>query len=176
MNYKEELIKDKLPRHVAVIMDGNGRWARKKNAPRIFGHKNGVTAVREIVEAAGELGIKYLSLYAFSQENWSRPKTEIEALMKLLISAIDSERKKLNDNNVRLRIIGDWNSLPGDVSLKLKKLVDSTSGNKIMGILEDINNQGETIIVVTHDPNISKRARRILQIQDGVVREEHASG
>ncbi|MFC2120178.1 isoprenyl transferase [Bacteroidota bacterium] len=135
MNYKEELIKDKLPRHIAVIMDGNGRWARKKNAPRIFGHKNGVTAVREIVEASGEIGIKYLSLYAFSQENWSRPKAEIEALMKLLISAIDSEKKKLNDNNVRLRIIGDWDSLPGDVSLKLRKLVDSTSENTGLNVI-----------------------------------------
>ncbi|MFC2118207.1 isoprenyl transferase [Bacteroidota bacterium] len=135
MNYKEELIKDKLPQHIAVIMDGNGRWARKKKAPRIFGHKNGVTAVREIVEASGEIGIKYLSLYAFSQENWSRPKAEIEALMKLLISAIDSEKKKLNDNNVRLRIIGDWDSLPGDVSLKLRKLVDSTSENTGLNVI-----------------------------------------
>ena len=147
MDYKEKLIKENLPRHIAIIMDGNGRWARKKNAPRIYGHKNGVTAVREVVEAAGELGVKYLSLYAFSQENWNRPKAEIDALMKLLISAIDSERKKLNDNNVRLRIIGDWDSLPKDVSIKLKKLVEATSENDGLNVVLAISYSSKWEIV-----------------------------
>lgn len=129
MNYKERLIKERLPVHVAVIMDGNGRWARKRNAPRIFGHKNGVTAVKETVEAAGELGIKYLTLFAFSTENWNRPKSEIDALMKLLVNSIENEKKKLIENNVRFNMIGDRESLPDDVLNKIDELESITSEN-----------------------------------------------
>jgi len=129
MDIKEKLIKEQLPHHVAVIMDGNGRWARKRGAPRIYGHKNGVTAVRETVEAAGELGIKYLTLFAFSTENWNRPKKEIDALMNLLVSSIDKEKKKLIENNVRLLIIGDREALPMEVNDRLDELSDITASN-----------------------------------------------
>ena len=102
MELKNKIDNSKLPQHVAVIMDGNGRWAKKKGNQRIFGHKNGVAAVRETVEAAAEIGIKFLTLYAFSTENWNRPKAEVNALMHLLISTMNSEVETLIKNNVRL--------------------------------------------------------------------------
>ncbi len=103
---------EKVPSHVAIIMDGNGRWAEQRGSHRIFGHQNGVNAVREAVEAAGELGVKYLTLYAFSTENWNRPKAEVDALMELLVSTIHGEVEKLSKNKVRLHVIGDLDSLP----------------------------------------------------------------
>lgn len=120
---------ERLPRHIAVIMDGNGRWAKKKGNMRIFGHQNGVKAVRETVEAAAELGIKYLTLYAFSTENWNRPRTEVDALMTLLLSTIHSETRTLMDNQVRLQVIGDVASLPKKVAAELQRLIGLTSGN-----------------------------------------------
>jgi undecaprenyl diphosphate synthase len=129
MSLKEKLIREKLPRHVAIIMDGNGRWARKKGANRIFGHQNGITPVHEVVEASGELGIDFLTLYAFSTENWGRPLEEIEALMGLLVSTIKKETKKLMDNNVKLRTIGDMNKLPELTRKELLNLVEKTSNN-----------------------------------------------
>lgn len=129
MTVKEQLIKDKLPRHVAVIMDGNGRWARQKGAVRVFGHKHGVRPVHEVVEASGELGIEYLTLYAFSTENWGRPKEEIDALMGLLVSTIKKEAHKLNENNVKLISIGDLNSLPETPRSELKGLIEQTKNN-----------------------------------------------
>jgi len=126
---KEQLDLNRLPRHVAVIMDGNGRWAQKKGNPRIYGHRNAITAVRETVEAAGELGIKYLTLYAFSTENWDRPRTEIDALMSLLVTTISKETKTLLENDVRLRIIGDFTSLPEKVAVHLKEAIERTENN-----------------------------------------------
>ena len=120
MDLLEQIDKSNLPEHIAIIMDGNGRWAQKKGNQRIFGHKNGVKAVRDVVEASGELGIKYLTLYAFSTENWNRPKTEVDALMGLLVSTINSETKTLIENNVRLRTIGNTDGLPTNVKNNLK--------------------------------------------------------
>ena len=125
----EQISKDKLPLHVAVIMDGNGRWAEKKGNNRIFGHQNGVRAVREIVEAAAELGIEYLTLYAFSTENWKRPREEIDALMSLLVNSIHNEIQTLNDNKVRLLMIGESGSLPPEVRKQLENAIKSTSIN-----------------------------------------------
>lgn len=130
MNFKEKLTNLNIPEHVAVIMDGNGRWAKKKGNQRIFGHKNGVAAVRETVEAAGEIGVKFLTLYAFSTENWSRPKAEVDALMNLLINAIKNEEKTLMKNNVRVKHIGDINSLPQNVAQKLNLIIEKTAQNK----------------------------------------------
>ena len=104
---KSMIYKERLPRHVAIIMDGNGRWAKKMGRDRLFGHRNGVESVRQVVEAAGELGIEYLTLYAFSTENWKRPKHEIDGLMVLLSNTISNETRKLNENNVRLLVIGN---------------------------------------------------------------------
>ena len=129
MNWKEQIDKAKLPRHIAIIMDGNGRWAQKKGNNRIFGHKNGVKAVRDTVEGAGEVSVEYLTLYAFSTENWRRPKNEINALMSLLISTIDSEVPNLNKNNVKLKAIGDINSLPNEVAGNLQEAIDATAQN-----------------------------------------------
>ena len=109
-----------MPRHVCVIMDGNGRWAKQKGMIRTFGHQNGVAAVRDTVEAAAELGIEYLTLYAFSTENWKRPRWEVDALMELLIASINKETKTLMDNNIRLMAIGDTDSLPGSCKKQLQ--------------------------------------------------------
>jgi undecaprenyl diphosphate synthase len=129
MNGKDKIDKDKLPQHVAVIMDGNGRWAKKKGNQRIFGHKNGVTAVRETVEAAAELGIKFLTLYAFSTENWKRPKAEVNALMHLLTTYLNAEINTLQKNNIRLLTIGDTVSLPKNVVTQLRDTIHKTSKN-----------------------------------------------
>jgi undecaprenyl diphosphate synthase len=139
MDFKEQIDINNLPEHVAIIMDGNGRWAKKKGNQRIFGHKNGVKAVRDVVEGAAELGIKYLTLYAFSTENWGRPKQEIDALMGLLVSTIESEADTLIKNNVRLKTIGDTNGLPKNVSLNLQKLIEITSKNTGLTLVLALN-------------------------------------
>src|SRR5512145_2606902 len=113
--------KANLPQHVAVIMDGNGRWAKERGLPRVEGHRNGVESVRAIVRAAGEVGIKYLTLYAFSVENWNRPKDEVDTLMKYLVHYLKSETAELNKSNVRLEVIGQVYRLPENVQEQLKK-------------------------------------------------------
>ena len=129
MKLKEQINRDRLPRHIAMIMDGNGRWAQKKGGERLFGHRNGVESVRQVVEAAGDLGVEYLTLYAFSTENWRRPRTEIDGLMTLLTNTISNETKKLNENNVRLLVIGNIADLPKSVQKHLMQAVDFLSGN-----------------------------------------------
>ncbi len=126
---KEKINLEKLPTHVAIIMDGNGRWAKDHSKPRIYGHKKGVVSVRSVVEGAGEIGLKFLTLYAFSTENWKRPKLEVNALMQLLVSTISKEADRLNKNNVRLLAIGDLESLPGNCNNELKKAIEKTSQN-----------------------------------------------
>jgi undecaprenyl diphosphate synthase len=121
--------KTKIPEHIAIIMDGNGRWAKKLGFNRIFGHKNGIKAVRNTVEICGEIGVKYLTLYAFSIENWHRPSDEIEALMNLLIEAIIKETPELNKNNVQLRAIGNLSVFPENVIYKLNQAIEFTSKN-----------------------------------------------
>ncbi|HTB84348.1 MAG TPA: isoprenyl transferase [Candidatus Sulfotelmatobacter sp.] len=118
-----------LPRHVAVIMDGNGRWAKARHLPRIEGHRRGADSAREIIRTAGELGIKYLTLYAFSAENWNRPKDEVDALMKYLVYYLKSETKELNKNNVRLEVIGQIHRLPDNVQEHLQKSMAALSKN-----------------------------------------------
>lgn len=121
--------KQQLPSHVAIIMDGNGRWAKSQGMSRSFGHKNGVNSVREVTEASAELGIKFLTLYAFSTENWNRPKFEINTLMSLLVSSINKEIKTLIKNNIRLLTIGNTESLPKKVQKELLKAITITSNN-----------------------------------------------
>ena len=132
---KDKIQRDKLPRHIAIIMDGNGRWAKKKGNERIFGHKNGVRAVRDTVEAAAELGVNYLTLYAFSTENWNRPRTEIDALMSLLVTSLDREMDNLMENKIRLLVIGDIESLPAKVKKYLLRAIEKTSGNTGMSLI-----------------------------------------
>lgn len=124
MSFKDKLITNKIPKHVAIIMDGNGRWAAQFGNERTFGHEHGVDAVRSVVEGAGEIGIDYLTLYAFSTENWSRPKDEVDALMGLFVQAISEETDELLKNNVRLRAIGDISSLPKHVQEKFLWSID----------------------------------------------------
>ncbi|MCC7159636.1 MAG: isoprenyl transferase [Ignavibacteria bacterium] len=119
-----------IPGHVAIIMDGNGRWAQEKRRPRTFGHRQGVHSVRDIVEAAGQVGIKYLTLYTFSTENWRRPKTEVAILMRLLIRSLKSETDKLHENNVRLMAIGDMSVMPPQVLKELQEAIEKTRNNK----------------------------------------------
>ncbi len=135
MSFKNQINSDNLPVHVSIIMDGNGRWAKKQGKIRTFGHQNGVVAVRDTVEAAAELGIKYLSLYAFSTENWKRPRWEVDALMELLIGTISKETKTLMDNNISLQAIGDIESLPKGCRKQLNDTINITSGNTRMTLI-----------------------------------------
>ncbi len=135
MSIKDQINTEKLPKHVAIIMDGNGRWAKKMGKLRTFGHKGGVKTVREIVEAAVEVGITHLTLYAFSTENWNRPKAEVTALMKILVSTIAKETKTLIKNNVRLEAIGNLESLPGNCHKELKEAIEITKDNDKMTLI-----------------------------------------
>lgn len=129
MSYKDQIDIDKVPKHVAIIMDGNGRWAEKRGNSRIFGHQHGVESVRASIKAAAQIGVKYLTIYAFSTENWNRPKFEVEALMTLLVNVIKNETQELNKNNVRLKIIGDRDSLPPKVKKETDLIVEKLSKN-----------------------------------------------
>ncbi len=120
---------DKLPRHIAIIMDGNGRWAQEKGENRLFGHFHGVESVRSVVEGAAEIGIQYLTLYAFSTENWDRPATEVQGLMELLVSTIRKEVPTLNKNNIQLQVIGDTSMLPLNAIAELKEAIRETQAN-----------------------------------------------
>lgn len=130
--YSEHIDLERLPQHVAIIMDGNGRWAQKKGADRIFGHQNAINAVRDVTECCAELGIKHLTLYAFSAENWDRPKEEVDGLMHLLVSTIKEEIGTLKENRVKLNAIGDIDSLPVDCQLELNEAIEATGTNNQM--------------------------------------------
>jgi len=132
MSFKEKIDPKRLPLHIAVIMDGNGRWAKQRGKLRVFGHESGVTAVRETAEACAEIGVKYLTLYAFSTENWNRPKMEVDALMNLLVKTLNKETKTLMDNNIRLGAIGDLSQLDPQCREQLQETMDITSGNSKM--------------------------------------------
>ncbi len=162
MDIKDQINKENLPSHVAVIMDGNGRWAKAKGKNRIFGHKSGVKSVREVTEAAAELGIKYLTLYAFSTENWNRPREEINALMTLLVSSLSSETKTLMTNNIRLLVIGDVESLPSVVLKKLNTVIHKTSVNTGMSLILALSYSSRWEIV-----NAAKKLAK--DVQEGKV-------
>jgi undecaprenyl diphosphate synthase len=142
MNLRETVDLDNLPKHIAVIMDGNGRWAKKRGGLRIFGHQSAITAVRETVEAAAELGVSYLTLYAFSTENWSRPAMEVSALMQLLVSTIRKETATLNKNNIRLQTIGDTASLPKSCQRELQEAMELTKQNTRMTLVLALSYSG----------------------------------
>lgn len=135
----EELLKkinqQKLPKHIAIIMDGNGRWAEEKGEDRLYGHFHGVESVRNIVEASAELGIQYLTLYAFSTENWDRPQNEVDGLMTLLVDTIHKEIDDLNKNNIKLHIIGDMQMLPNFAQTELEEAIASTSHNTGLNLI-----------------------------------------
>lgn len=132
MSLQDQINKNKLPQHLAIIMDGNGRWAVEKGMFRYKGHENGAKAVREIVEGSAQIGIKYLTLYAFSTENWSRPQMEVDLLMKLLVSSLKKEIKTLEENDIKLNAIGNLEALPKTVHKKLASVMEKTKDNKRM--------------------------------------------
>ena len=139
--------KANLPRHVAVIMDGNGRWAKQRSLPRVEGHRTGAESVRAIIRTAGELGIKYLTLYAFSVENWNRPKDEVDTLMKYLAHYMKTEFAELNKSNVRLEVIGQIHRLPEFVQKQLKKTQEGLSKNNGLTLIMALSYGGRTEIV-----------------------------
>ena len=132
MNLKDQIQKDKLPSHVAIIMDGNGRWAKQQGLLRVIGHESGTKSVREIVEASAEIGIKNLTLYAFSTENWNRPKLEVQTLMKLLVKSLKKEIQTLQKNNIKLNAIGNLNDLPKKAKAQLLEVIEQTKNNSHM--------------------------------------------
>ncbi len=129
MDVLEAIDRTKLPRHIAIIMDGNGRWAKERSQDRVYGHHEGVLSVRDIVNTCGEIGIEYLTLYAFSTENWNRPQEEVNALMELLVNTIRKEIEELRKNNVRLHVIGDFQSLPEVCQRELNEAKEITATN-----------------------------------------------
>ena len=129
MSLKEKIDLKNIPGHIAIIMDGNGRWAKSQGKIRIFGHQNAIISVREVIEAGAELGIKYLTMYAFSTENWSRPKFEVSALMELLVKTIRKETKTLMENNIRLEAIGNLEQLPTKCLKELRECIEITKNN-----------------------------------------------
>ena len=132
MSLKDQIISTKLPNHIAIIMDGNGRWAKQQGMVRVFGHENGTKAVRQVVEASAEIGIKNLTLYAFSTENWNRPKIEVQTLMKLLVKSLKKEIKTLQDNNIKLQAIGHLEDLPKNAHNELLYVIEKTKENENM--------------------------------------------
>lgn len=136
---RSQIIPEKVPQHIAIIMDGNGRWAKQKGIPRVLGHRSGVKSVREVTEAAAQIGVKYLTLYAFSTENWNRPPSEVMALMTLLVETIKGEIRDLNKNGVRLMAIGDIESLPPSTLKTLKEGIEKTKDNQRVTLVLALN-------------------------------------
>ncbi|MCB0575179.1 MAG: isoprenyl transferase [Saprospiraceae bacterium] len=136
---KSLILPDKVPQHIAIIMDGNGRWAKQKGMPRVLGHRSGVKSVREVTEAAAEIGVQYLTLYAFSTENWSRPPAEVTALMTLLVETIKGEIRDLNKNGVRLMAIGDLEALPAASYKALMDGIEKTKNNERITLVLALN-------------------------------------
>ncbi len=145
---QEELkARGEIPKHIAIIMDGNGRWAKRRGLPRVAGHREGIKSVRDVVEACAQLGVKYLTLFAFSTENWKRPKYEVDTLMKLLIKALRTEVDKLQKNDIKLVAIGDIESLPAEVQRELKDAIEKTKNNKRMVLNLAISYSGRWEII-----------------------------
>lgn len=156
MSLLPQIDTQKIPQHVAIIMDGNGRWAKQKGMARVFGHKNGVKSVRESTEAARELGIEVLTLYAFSTENWNRPKREVDTLMSLLVSSLKDELKTLQKNDIKLQAIGQLENLPKKAQKELKEVIEVTQNNTSM-ILNLALSYGSREEIVNTMKNISKK-------------------
>lgn len=147
MSLKDSIDVNRMPQHIAVIMDGNGRWAKERGKNRLFGHSNGVKAVRETAEGCAELGVKYLTVYAFSTENWNRPILEVTGLMDLLLKTIKAEITTLQKNDIRLRTIGDVDALPASTARTLREAMDATANNKRMDLILALNYSGKSDLV-----------------------------
>ena len=166
----QEIDKNNLPKHIAITMDGNGRWAKNKGKLRIFGHKNGVKAVRDTVEGAAKIGIEFLTLYAFSSENWNKPEKEVNALMTLLVSAINRETETLMKNNIRLSTIGNINKLPSKAQKELQAAILKTKGNTRMTLILALSYSGrKEILNAVH--NIIKDGKEPKAINESVFQQ-----
>jgi len=161
--------KNNLPKHIAITMDGNGRWAKSKGKIRVFGHKNGILAVRDTVEYAAEIGIKFLTLYAFSTENWDRPRSEVNALMSLLVNAIKKETQTLMDNDIKLITIGETDSLPTKAKNQLLEAINKTKDNTTMTLVLALSYSGRWEILnavkslIKHDVNIEEIDEKVFE-------------
>lgn len=171
----EQIDQNSLPKHVAVIMDGNGRWAKEKGKLRLFGHQNGVKAVKSTIEAAARANIKFITLYAFSTENWNRPESEVNGLMELLVNTIQKETKTLNKNNIRLLSIGDRSKLPGKCQDKLAEAISSTAGNSHMTLILALNYSSKweiTEAVKSIAQEVKEGKKTVEEISDGLIDEK----
>ncbi|HEY9170597.1 MAG TPA: isoprenyl transferase [Lutibacter sp.] len=155
-DFKSQINTDKLPNHIAIIMDGNGRWAVMKGKPRVYGHKNGVTSVKEVIEGCREIGINYLTLYAFSTENWNRPKLEVKTLMALLVSSLRKELNTLIKNDIKLNTIGNIENLPKKAQIELAEVVEKTKNNASLTLTLALS-YGSREEIVNVIRNISKK-------------------
>lgn len=166
MDLKAQIQKNKLPNHVAIIMDGNGRWAKQKGMIRVIGHENGTKSVRDVVEASAEIGIKHLTLYAFSTENWKRPKLEVQTLMKLLVKSLKKEIKTLQDNNIRLMAIGNLNDLPKKAHRELLEVIDKTKNNSHMTLTLALSYGSREEIVAVIKELTNKVKNNIISVEN----------
>jgi undecaprenyl diphosphate synthase len=155
-----------IPTHIAIIMDGNGRWAKKRGLPRSAGHKQGVETVRKVVEACVEVGVKYLTLYTFSTENWKRPKNEVSTLMRLIVKSLHKETRELHSNNIRLTVIGNKESLPLIVQKELDDAIKMTSGNSkmVLNLALSYSGRWELIEAIKHVAYLVKES--VIEIDD----------
>ncbi|MBN8680634.1 MAG: isoprenyl transferase [Chitinophagales bacterium] len=172
---KSQINPEKIPQHIAIIMDGNGRWAKQKGMPRVLGHHSGVKSVREVTEAAAQIGVKYLTLYAFSTENWNRPPAEVTALMSLLVETIKGEIRDLNKNGVRLTAIGDIEALPAATLKTLKEGIEKTKDNQRITLVLALNYSAKwEILHATRKLAEEVKAGRLdpAQITEAVFEEE----
>ena len=168
MDLKEQINMERLPKHIAIIMDGNGRWAKERGKPRLFGHQSAIQSVREVAEASAELGVEYLTLYAFSTENWNRPVAEVSGLMSLLAQTIKAEVKTLNDNNIRLNAIGDLKSLPKANYDQLMQAIEGTRHNTRMTLTLALSYSGRW--------DLTQASRRMAQdVAEGKLKPETIS-
>lgn len=166
MDQLESLDRSKLPSHIAIIMDGNGRWAKERGQDRVYGHYEGVVSVREIVNACGEIGVKYLTLYAFSTENWNRPKAEVDALMELLVNTIRKEAEELRKNNVKLHTIGNFTSLPEVCQKELNEAKEITSMNTGLNLILALSYSSHQEIVAATKTIAERVAKGELKVED----------
>ena len=174
MSLAESINKDNLPKHLAIIMDGNGRWAKQKGLLRAFGHENGTKSVRTVVETSAKLGIENLTLYAFSTENWNRPKLEVDLLMELLINSLKNELKTLQENNIRLNSIGNLDLLPKSAQKKLQEVIETTKTNSRM-VLTLALSYGSREELINAVKNISNKVKNNIiseeSIDDSIINQ-----
>ena len=174
MSLLKQINVNKVPNHIAVIMDGNGRWAKKRGLLRVFGHEKGANAVKETIEAASTSGVKYLTLYAFSTENWNRPKIEVNKLMNLLVSSLKKEFKSLHENDIKLCAIGNLNSLPSKAFNELNEVIEKTKNNKKLVLTLALSYGSRNEIVETVKEIADKVKNNIISIEnidDSIINE-----